>query len=60
MSAVGWMPGISGFYVAVTHSGVTLAPFLGRAVADEIARARVVPQLEPFRPARFAAGSGHV
>lgn len=47
-------------YVAVTHSGVTLAPFLGQAIAEEIARARVVPQLEPFRPARFAAGSGHV
>ncbi len=60
VSVVGWMPGISGYYVAVTHSGVTLAPFIGRAVAEEIARARVVPQLEPFRPARFAAGSGHV
>lgn len=58
LSAVGWMPEISGYYLAVTHSGVTLAPFLGRAVAGEIARARVVPQLEPFRPTRFSAAGG--
>jgi len=58
MSAVGWMPGISGFYVVVTHSGVTLAPFLGRAAAEEIARGRVVPQLEEFRPGRFAVDGG--
>jgi glycine/D-amino acid oxidase-like deaminating enzyme len=60
VSAVGWMPGISGCYVAVTHSGVTLAAMLGRVIAEEVAQARVVPQMEPFRPARFAAGSGHV
>jgi len=57
VSAVGWMPGVSGYYIAVTHSGVTLAPFLGRAVAEEITRSRVVPQLEHFRPSRFAAAS---
>jgi glycine/D-amino acid oxidase-like deaminating enzyme len=58
VSAVGPMPGVSGYYAVVTHSGVTLAPFLGRAVADEITRGRVVPQLEPFRPSRFAGAGG--
>lgn len=58
VSAVGPMPGVSGYYIAVTHSGVTLAPFLGRAVAEEITRGRKVPQLEPFRPSRFAAAGG--
>lgn len=57
VSAVGPMPGVPGYYVVVTHSGVTLAPFLGWVVAEEIGRGRVVPQLEPFRPSRFA-GAG--
>lgn len=34
--AVGRPPGSSGVYVAVMHSGVTLAPAIGRFVADEI------------------------
>jgi glycine/D-amino acid oxidase-like deaminating enzyme len=54
-SAVGPMPGVSGFYLVVTHSGVTLAPFLGLAAAQEIAGGRDVPALESFRPGRFAA-----
>jgi len=54
MSAVGPMPGVSGYYVVVTHSGVTLAPFLGRAVAEELVRGRIEPLLEGFRPGRFA------
>ncbi|HEX9247285.1 MAG TPA: FAD-binding oxidoreductase [bacterium] len=52
-SAVGPVPGVTGHYAVVTHSGVTLAAFLGRAVAEEIARGRTVPELEPFRPSRF-------
>jgi glycine/D-amino acid oxidase-like deaminating enzyme len=35
-SAVGPMPRVSGYYLAVTHSGVTMSPFLGMAVADEV------------------------
>ncbi|MGH2404377.1 MAG: NAD(P)/FAD-dependent oxidoreductase, partial [bacterium] len=54
-SAVGPLPGIDGYYAAVTHSGVTLAPFLGAAVADEIVRGRAEPLLAPFRPSRFGA-----
>ena len=34
---VGPVPGLDSLYLAVTHSGVTLAPVLGRLVADEIA-----------------------
>jgi glycine/D-amino acid oxidase-like deaminating enzyme len=52
-SAIGPMPRTSGYYLAVTHSGVTLSPFLGIAVADEIVHGRERPELAPFRPARF-------
>src|SRR5580700_1005087 len=34
-SAIGPMPRTSGYYIAVTHSGITMSPFLGAAVADE-------------------------
>jgi glycine/D-amino acid oxidase-like deaminating enzyme len=52
-SAIGPMPRISGYYVAVTHSGVTMSPFLGAAVADEIVRGRQRAELADFRPTRF-------
>jgi glycine/D-amino acid oxidase-like deaminating enzyme len=52
-SAVGPLPRTSGYYLAVTHSGVTMSPFLGRAVADEIVHGRQRPELADFRPARF-------
>jgi len=52
-SAIGPMPRISGYYLAVTHSGVTMSPFLGAAVADEIVHGRQRPELADFRPARF-------
>jgi len=53
LSAVGTMPGIDGYYVVVTHSGVTLSPFLARAVAAEIVNDAREEQLEPFRPGRL-------
>jgi len=52
-SAVGPVPGVGGYYLVVTHSGVTLAPFLGRTVADEIVTGRDDPRLESFRPGRL-------
>ncbi|MGH7089392.1 MAG: NAD(P)/FAD-dependent oxidoreductase, partial [Stellaceae bacterium] len=52
-SAIGPVPRTSGYYLAVTHSGVTLSPFLGAAVADEIAGGRQRAELAQFRPARF-------
>jgi glycine/D-amino acid oxidase-like deaminating enzyme len=54
-SVVGPQGGVGGYYLAVTHSGVTLAPFLGRIVADELLRGREEPRLGAFRPDRFAA-----
>jgi glycine/D-amino acid oxidase-like deaminating enzyme len=47
------MPGIAGYYMAVTHSGVTIAPYLGKAVANEVVRGQLHGDLETFRPDRF-------
>ncbi|WP_114907795.1 NAD(P)/FAD-dependent oxidoreductase [Ornithinimicrobium murale] len=43
-------------YAVATHSGVTLAPFLGAAVTSELFGAEE-PLLADFRPGRFAEGS---
>ena len=53
LSAIGPMPRTSGYYIAITHSGVTMSPFLGAAVADEIVGGRQRAELAHFRPARF-------
>jgi glycine/D-amino acid oxidase-like deaminating enzyme len=45
---VGRADGVDGLYVAVTHSGVTLAPAIGRFSADEILTGRRHPLLQPF------------
>jgi glycine/D-amino acid oxidase-like deaminating enzyme len=55
LTCSGWVPGIAGYYVAVTHSGVTIAPYLGKAIADEIVRGQLHRSLEDFRPDRFLA-----
>jgi glycine/D-amino acid oxidase-like deaminating enzyme len=52
-SAIGPVPRAEGYYLAVTHSGVTMSPFLGAAVADEIVHNRSCAALADFRPARF-------
>jgi glycine/D-amino acid oxidase-like deaminating enzyme len=46
-----------GLYVAVTHSGITLAPAIGRFVAEEIVTARRNPLLKRYAPDRFREGS---
>jgi glycine/D-amino acid oxidase-like deaminating enzyme len=51
--AIGPIGGLEGYYVAVTHSGVTLAPFLGQLIADEILTASERSELATFRPDRF-------
>ena len=53
LTAAGPMPRVRGYYVAVTHSGVTMSPFLGVLVADEVLNGRERPELADFRPARF-------
>jgi glycine/D-amino acid oxidase-like deaminating enzyme len=54
LPVVGALPGVSDVYVAVTHSGVTLAPILGRYVAQEVMTGSRAEALAPFRPERFA------
>jgi glycine/D-amino acid oxidase-like deaminating enzyme len=51
---VGALPANPDVYVAVTHSGVTLAPILGQYVTQEIVGERLVEWLAPYRPTRFA------
>jgi glycine/D-amino acid oxidase-like deaminating enzyme len=55
---VGPIPGAPDVYVAVTHSGVTLAPILGRHVSHEVLTGSQVDTLAPYRPARFTGTSG--
>jgi len=52
-SAVGPVPRVEGYYLAITHSGVTMSPFLGAAVAEEVMHGRPRSELAEFRPARF-------
>lgn len=60
LTCVGELPQTPGYYLAVTHSGVTLAPYLGKVVADEIVHGREHADLAEFRPARFFAGDDTV
>ena len=53
LSAIGPMPRIEGYYVAVTHSGVTLSPILAKLIAAEVAGGEDRAELAEFRPARF-------
>jgi len=52
LSVVGWAPGITGLYVVVTHSGVTLGPALAEMATSEIYGTEE-KVLGPFRPGRF-------
>jgi glycine/D-amino acid oxidase-like deaminating enzyme len=51
---VGPLPWLDSLYLAVSHSGVTVAPVLGRLIAGEVAEQMADGLLAPFRPARFA------
>ena len=52
--SVGGVEGVSGYYEAVTHSGITLGAVLGRLLAAEIIDGTVDPLIAPYRPDRFA------
>jgi glycine/D-amino acid oxidase-like deaminating enzyme len=52
--AVGAVDKVSGLYAAVTHSGITLAPAIGRFLADEILTGQRHDLLAPYGPSRFA------
>lgn len=49
--SVGGVDGLPGYYQAVTHSGVILAPLIGRLLAAEITGGVVHELLAPYRPA---------
>ena len=56
-SCVGAVADLPGYYEAVTHSGVTLGPLLGRLLAREILSGEVDYLISPFSPDRFARAS---
>ncbi len=56
-SIVGRLPGATGLYVAVTHSGVTLAGHLSRLIAAELTTGTPAAELTPYRPDRFLTRS---
>ena len=49
---IGSHPAAPDLYIAVMHSGVTLAPIVGQLAAHEIANEVVVGQLDAYRPTR--------
>ncbi|MFE9559365.1 NAD(P)/FAD-dependent oxidoreductase [Streptomyces sp. NPDC006703] len=51
--SVGAVPSVPGYYEAVTHSGITLGPIIGRLLAAEILRGKRDQMLADFRPERF-------
>lgn len=54
---VGPVESTDGLYIGVTHSGVTLAPAIGRFLVDEILTGRRHPLLAPYGPERFKAAA---
>lgn len=50
---IGRVNGLEGLYVAVMHSGVTLAPAAGLFAAEEILTGRRNRLLAPYAPSRF-------
>jgi glycine/D-amino acid oxidase-like deaminating enzyme len=60
LSAVGPVPALPGYYLVLTHSGVTLAPVLSRLVAEEITTGAPPAMLLPFRPDRLVSAESRV
>jgi glycine/D-amino acid oxidase-like deaminating enzyme len=52
---VGNIVGQKGVFVAVMHSGVTLAPLIGQLLALEMFQISESPLLQQFRPSRFVS-----
>ena len=50
---VGFSPKAPNIYLALTHSGVTLAPLLAQLATMEIADGAQVELLDDYRPSRF-------
>lgn len=49
----GAVPDVPGFYIAVGHSGITLAPITGQVFLDIITTGRTSLPVEPYSLARF-------
>lgn len=48
--SVGGIADLPGYYQAVSHSGIILAPLIGRLLAEEIMTGQVHELLAPYRP----------
>ncbi|MHB8694094.1 MAG: NAD(P)/FAD-dependent oxidoreductase [Solirubrobacteraceae bacterium] len=53
LPAIGKASDVEGYYEAVTHSGITLGPIIGRALATEIVHGEIDPLVSSFRASRF-------
>ena len=53
LPVMGALPAAPDIHVAVTHSGVTLAPIVGRLTAEEVLQGSRVDWFAPYRPERF-------
>lgn len=53
VSIVGPSDAVANLYVSVTHSGVSLAPLLGKLISRELLTGQPEGALEPFRLTRF-------
>jgi glycine/D-amino acid oxidase-like deaminating enzyme len=51
--SVGAASNISGYYEAVTHSGITLGAIVGRVLTQEMIDGTVDAVIAPYRPDRF-------
>ncbi len=56
--AIGRAAGIAGMYIAVMHSGITLAPAIGRFAAEEIMTGKRDALLAPYGLERFSRTGG--
>ena len=57
LPVMGSLPTCPTIHVAVTHSGVTLAPVVGRLTAEEVLNGSRAELFAPYRPERFG---GHL
>ncbi len=53
MPVLGFTEKVPNLYIALTHSGITLAPLIGEFAAMEILDGARIDLLDPFRPERF-------
>ncbi|MDE2333148.1 MAG: FAD-binding oxidoreductase [Rhodospirillales bacterium] len=56
LPALGPVPGVPGYHIAVTPNAVTLAAHIGRLMAVAVTDGRLPPALSPFAAARFFDG----